>query len=154
MVVSQTSMRKVAYNDNFYDIQNEFFWMSKEQIKESANKHSDDVFDFIYEDASSSDERYVYRLLFEEHWYDRLSTTAKAVLDMATDMVKKSMPYRDEYESTYEDRHLRAWDAGWYQLKEVFKKYLPDDFKQFTQLFKQLGDELRPLVYSVGFLRQ
>ena len=151
---NQTSMRKVEYKDSFYDIQNEFFWMSKEQIKELANKQSDEVCDFIYEDASSSKERYVYRLLFEEHWYDRLSTTAKAVLDMATDMVKKSMPYRDEYESTYDERHLRAWDAGWYQLKEVCKKYLPDKFKQFTQLFKQLGDELRPLVYSVGFLRQ
>ena len=151
---NQTSLRQITYKGKQYDIQNEFFWMSKEQIKELANKHSDEVCDFIYEDASSSKERYVYRLLFEEHWYDRLSPTAKAVLDMAMDMVRKSMPYRDEYESTYEERHLRAWDAGWYQLKEVCKKYLPDDFKQFSQLFKQLGDELRPLVYSVGFLSQ
>ena len=142
----QTSIPKVTCN--------EFFWMSCKQIKDMANKHSDAVCGFIYEDASSSKERYVYRLLFEEHWYDRLSPTAKAVLDMATDMVKKSMPYREEYESTYDERHLRAWDAGWYQLKEVFKKYLPEDFKKFSQLFKKLGDELRPLVYSVGFLRQ
>ncbi len=51
------------------------------------------------------------------------------------------------------DLHLQAWDAGWAQLKPVFKKYLEDEYKKFTELYKAFEARLRPGVYKFGFLR-
>ena len=32
------------------------------------------------------------------------------------------------------------------------KKYMEKDFKEFRQLYKNLEDRMRPLVYELGFL--
>ena len=48
--------------------------------------------------------------------------------------------------------HLNSWDAGYAQLKLVWKEYFPDEFKEFRQLYKNLEDRMRPLVYELGFL--
>ena len=144
----QSSLRQVEYKDKLWDIKNEFFWMSKDRMKELADENG---YDNLYNDARTSSDRHVYNLLFgEERIYDKLSDDAKAVLDKATELVEQSMTLRQVMADDY--NHLDSWDAGYAQLKLVWKEYFEEDFKEFRQLYKNLEDRMRPLVYELGFL--
>jgi hypothetical protein len=145
---NQSSLRQIDYKDQLWDIKNEFFWMSVDKIKELSDEKG---YDELYNDARTSPDRYVHKLLFgEERIYDRLSPDAKAVLDKATELVEKSMELRQVMAN--DENHLNSWDAGYAQLKLVWKEYFQEDFKEFRQLYKNLEDRMRPLVYELGFL--
>lgn len=147
----QSSLRQVDYKDKKWDIKNEFFWMSKNEIQELANNNS---YDELYKDARTSDERFVYKKLFEEGIYNKLSPDAKEVLDMATDLVKRSFEMRKLISENHSEYHLDSWDAGYAQLKLVWKDYFKDEFKTFRDKYKELEDRMRPLVYELGFLKK
>jgi hypothetical protein len=135
-----------VYSSNEFN--NEFFWMSKDQMKELSDQCG---YDNLHNDARTSSDRYVYKLLFgEERIYDKLSPDAKLVLNKATELVKKSIEFRQVMAD--DENHLDSWDAGYAQLKLVWKQYFQDDFKEFRQLYKNLEDRMRPLVYELGFL--
>ena len=144
----QSSLRQVEYKDKLWDIKNEFFWMSKDLMKELADENG---YDNLYNDARTSSDRHVYNLLFgEERIYDKLSDDAKAVLDKATELVEQSLQMRQVMADDH--NHLDSWDAGYAQLKLVWKEYFEEDFKEFRQLYKNLEDHMRPMVYELGFL--
>jgi hypothetical protein len=146
----QSSLRQIEYKDKQWDIKNEFFWMSVEKMKELADQNG---YDELYNDARTSSDRYVHKLLFgEERIYDRLSPDAKAVLDKATELVERSMELRQVMAN--DENHLNSWDAGYAQLKLVWKEYFQEEFKEFRQLYKALEDRMRPLVYELGFLKK
>lgn len=137
-----------SFND--CEIKNEFFWMSVYKMKELADQNG---YDELYNDARTSSDRYVYKLLFgEERIYDKLSPDAKAVLDKATELVERSMELRQVMAN--DENHLNSWDAGYAQLKLVWKEYFQEEFKEFRQLYKNLEDRMRPLVYELGFLKK
>ena len=148
---NQTSMRKITYKGKLYDIPNEFFWMSRDRMTQLANENNNA---FMFNDARTSKERYVYTLLNNPEISSLLSPTAKQLLDMATAMMEKTVKYRPLFESDHPNHHIHTWDAGYYQLKDLWKEYLPEEFKVFRNLFKQFENELRPLVYELGFLRK
>ena len=148
---NQTSMRKITYKGKLYDIPNEFFWMSRDRMTQLANENNNA---FMFNDARTSKERYVYTLLNNPEISSLLSPTAKQLLDMATAMMEKTVKYRPLFESDHPNHHIHTWDAGYYQLKDLWKEYLPEEFKIFRNLFKSFGNELRPLVYELGFLRK
>jgi hypothetical protein len=146
----QFSLRGIEYKEQIWDIPNEFFWMSVEKMKELADQNG---YDELYNDARTSSDRYVYKLLFgEERIYDKLSPDAKAVLDKATELVERSMELRQVMAN--DENHLNSWDAGYAQLKLVWKEYFQEEFKEFRQLYKTLEDRMRPLVYELGFLKK
>jgi hypothetical protein len=146
----QASLRQVEYGEQQWDIKNEFFWMSVEKIKELADQNG---YDELYNDARTSSDRYVHKLLFgEERIYDRLSPDAKVVLDKATELVERSIELRQVMAN--DQNHLNSWDAGYAQLKLVWKEYFQEDFKEFRQLYKALENRMRPLVYELGFLKK
>jgi hypothetical protein len=146
----QSSLRQVEYKNQLWDIKNEFFWMSVEKVKELADQNG---YDELYNDARTSSDRYVHKLLFgEERIYDRLSPDAKAVLDKATELVERSMELRQVMAN--DENHLNSWDAGYAQLKLVWKEYFQEEFKEFRQQYKALEDRMRPLVYELGFLKK
>jgi hypothetical protein len=148
---NQSSLRQIKYKEKLWDIKNEFFWMSKEQMMELSEKK---YFDDIYRDARSSDERYVYTLLHKEGLYEKLSPDAKEVLDMATQLVKKTFDMREILHNEHPEYHLNTWDTGWYQIKLILKQFYADDLKIFTKKYKEFEDRMRPLVYELGFLRK
>jgi TRAP-type mannitol/chloroaromatic compound transport system substrate-binding protein len=124
--------------------------MSVEKMKELADQNG---YDELYNDARTSSDRYVYKLLFgEERIYDKLSPDAKVVLDKATELVERSMELRQVMAN--DENHLNSWDAGYAQLKLVWKEYFQEEFKEFRQLYKNLEDRMRPLVYELGFLKK
>jgi len=144
----QSSLRQVTYKDKLWDIKNEFFWMSKEEMMDLAN---DINYTELYNDARTDNNRYVHNLLFgEQNIYEQLSPDAKIVLDKATELVRLSMNMRSHFADDH--NHLNSWDAGYGQLKLVWKEYFAEEFKEFRQLYKTLEDRMRPLVYELGFL--
>jgi len=145
---NQSSLRQVEYKGQMWDIKNEFFWMSADRMKELADENG---YDELYNDARTASDRHVYKLLFgEERIYDKLSDDAKAVLDKATELVERSMELRQVMAN--DENHLNSWDAGYAQLKLVWKEYFQEDFTEFRRLYKVMEDRMRPLVYELGFL--
>jgi hypothetical protein len=147
----QSSLRQVNYKDKLWDIKNEFFWMSKNDIQHLANENS---YDQLYKDSRTSDERFVYKKLFQEGIYEKLSPDAKEVLDMATNLLKKSIQMRMLLSENHPEYHLDSWDAGYAQLKLVWKEYFKDEFNEFRNKYKEMEGRMRPLVYELGFLRK
>ena len=137
------------YAGRHWDINNEFFWMSKDEMKALANEyHNNDV----YSDADTDSERYVYKYI-QEH-KDKFSPDALAILNAACELVKKSFKLRDLYNQEHPEIQVNHWDAGWYQIKQMLKAFMPDDLKEFRKNFKTFESRLRPLVYELGFLRK
>ena len=146
----QSSLRQITYKDRLWDIKNEFFWMSTEEMMELANNNN---YDELYNDVRADNNRYVHKLLFgEQNIYNQLSPDAKLVLDNATELVRMSITMRSHFADDH--NHLNSWDAGYAQLKLVWKEYFPEEFKEFRQLYKNLEDRMRPLVYELGFLKK
>jgi hypothetical protein len=144
----QSSLRQIVYKELTYDIKNEFFWMSKNEIRELANQNN---YTELYNDARTDSDRYVYTLLFgEENIYSQLSDEAKDVLNSATNLVRLSFGMRRNFAD--DTNHLNSWDAGYAQLKLLWKEYYPEQFKEFRAKYKVLEDKMRPMVYELGFL--
>jgi hypothetical protein len=144
----QSSLRNVIYRGNTYNIKNEFFWMSKNEMVEISNQNN---YNELHRDAVTDSDRYVHTLLFgEEGIYNQLSDEAKDVLDSATNLVKLSFGMRRNFAD--DANHLNSWDAGYAQLKLLWKEYYPEQFKEFRTKYKVLEDKMRPMVYELGFL--
>ena len=139
--------QSIRYNND--DVKNEFFWMSKQEMLDLAEEYNND---YTYEDALNSEERFVYLKLQEIK--NDLSYESKAVLDKATDLVKKSFKYREMFNESHPEYQINNWDCGFYQIKALLKEFMPDDLKEFRVLYKQLADKMRPMVYELGFLKK
>ena len=138
--------QKSYRGENVYN--NEFFWMSKQEMLDLAEEYNND---YTYEDALNSEERFVYLKLQEIK--DDLSPEAKAVLDKATELVKSSFKYREMFNESHQEYQINNWDCGFYQIKALLKEFMPDDLKEFRVLYKQLADKMRRQVYELGFLK-
>lgn len=145
---NQSSLRQIEYKGKKWDIKNEFFFMSKENMLDLSNEIDNDE---MYEDCLNGEERYVYTWL-KEH-YSELSDKAKEVLEMAKELVAKSMKYRQMFNDDNEEYQINNWDCGWYQIKAMLKAYMPNELKAFSDLYKSFADQLRPMVYELGFLK-
>ena len=138
--------QKSYRGENGYN--NEFFWMSKQEMLDLAEKYNND---YTYEDALNSEERFVYLKL--QDIKDDLSLEAKAVLDKAIDLVKSSFQYRESFNESHPEYQINNWDCGFYQIKELLKEFMPNELKTFRTLHKQLGNKIRQQVYELGFLK-
>ena len=136
----------MEFNGRKWDIKNEFFWMSKDEIAQLAN---DNNCTQCFNDARTSNERYVYRKLQAT----TLSTEARAVLDKAVGIVRSTFKYRGLFDSEHPEYQILNWDCGWYQVKALAKEYGKGEYDEFCVLFKELENKMRPLVYTLGFLK-
>ena len=151
---NQTSLRNIQYKGKTYQIKNEFFFMSNKEMRDLA-----DIYDFrdMVSDIRGDDEdRYVYKLLQTI----KLSYEANEVLKSARQLVIDTMEQRKSLHHGHEEEYnLQSWDAGYRQLKLVWKdKALPngcvDGFMKFREMYKMLEDRLRDDVYEFGFLNR
>ena len=144
---NQSSLRQVEYKGKLWDIKNEFFFMSREEMISLANENNND---YCYNDANTSNDRYVYNLLQGI----TLSEEAQAVLDKAREIVRKTFKYRKLFNEEYENYQINNWDCGWYQIKALAKEYAKEDLEEFKTLYKKLSEKMLPMVYELGFLRK
>lgn len=145
---NQSSLRNVEYKGKQWNIKNEFFWMPTAKMQELANNNR---YDEMYQDAQGVDDRFVCKWL-NDHKRE-ISPEAQAVLDYATTLVEQSMKYRNVFNEDNENYQIMNFDCGWYQIKGMLKEYMPNELKQFNDLYKKLAEKMRPLVYDVGFLK-
>ena len=144
---NQSSMRQVDYKNRKHDIKNEFFWMSNSAIRELAVSNH---YDELYRDTvNEPSERFVFNKLATV----QLSPDASEVLNLATQLVLSSVNTRKTMSEESPEFHLDSWDAGYAQLKLVWKKFHADEFKKFRDSYKAMEDRMRPLVYELGFLK-
>ena len=143
---NQSSLRNINYHNKLWDIKNEFFWMSKSEIESLANKYNNDD---CYNDAHTSNDRFVYNKLQTI----TLSPEAKAVLDKASDIVRNTFKYRELFNQEHPEYQINNWDCGWYQIKALCKEYAKSEYDEFVKLYKKLADKMRPMVYTLGFLK-
>lgn len=144
---NQSSLRNMEYKNKKWDIKNEFFWMSKQEIAQLAKDNNNED---CYDDAISSDDRYVYKYLQRI----TLSPEAQAVLDYANKLVRDSFKYREDFNKNHPEYQINNWDCGYYQLKFMWKEYMPEEFAEFRALYNKLAEKMRPMVYELGFLKK
>lgn len=143
---NQSSLRNVDYKGKKWDIKNEFFWLSNKEIENLSNTNG---FTQTYNDARTSKERYVYNKLQTI----TLSPEAQDVLDKASDIVRNTFKYREMFNQEHPEYQINNWDCGWYQIKALAKEYAKSDYEEFVKLYKKLADKMRPMVYTLGFLK-
>lgn len=143
---NQSSLRNVDYKGKKWDIKNEFFWLSNKEIENLSNTNG---FTQTYNDARTSKERYVYNKLQTI----TLSPEAQAVLDKASDIVRNTFKYRELFNQEHPEYQIMNWDCGFYQIKALAKEYAKSDYEEFVKLFKELENKMRPMVYTLGFLK-
>lgn len=120
---NQSSLRNIEYNGKTWNIFNEFFWMSREDIYELATgaKRQDTLAPAVADDMlkyGQSGNRFVYEKLQTVH----LSDDAKFILDFATAILIDTMKYREDFNRKHPEYHINSWDAGWYQIKALLLK--------------------------------
>jgi hypothetical protein len=149
---NQSSLRNIEYNGKIWNIYNEFFWLSREQIIKLASGEQNQIYynPYIYDDCinHAKSERFVYQKLQTVE----LSEDAKFILDFATALLKDTFQYRQAFDTIHPEYHINTWDAGWYQIKALVKEYKPNELKVFNERYKAFEDRMRPLVYELGFL--
>ena len=143
---NQTSLKNIICDGKIFNIKNEFFFMSKNEIMNLANENH---FDETYNDARVSDERFVYKKIKEIS----LSNEAKIVLDKAKELTIKSFKYRELFNQEHPEYQILNWDCGWYQIKALLKEYMKNDLEEFNHLYKILAEKMKPMVYELGFLK-
>lgn len=145
----QVSLKDVEYLGNSYDIKNEFFWLSKADIKTLADKHKYASMGF---DIADDNERYVYKKLQELAPY--LSPESKKVLYYAKEVIKDTFGLRRILNDDYPEFNFMAWDAGWEQIRRLMTHgQKPDSYKNgFIPSYEDLEKRINGYIYKYGFL--
>ena len=155
---NQSSLRNVTLGDSVLSIYNEFFYLTREQVKNRvANPMDrDNINPAIEDDLRLHGEKDRFVALKLEEIYDDLSSDARAVLDYARELTLEmyNKKYRDAFNADHPEYHINTWDSGWYQVKGMLKEYKPEELKKFDAMYKSFSDRLRPLVYELGFLKK
>jgi hypothetical protein len=86
--------------------------------------------------------------------FDNLSSEAAAVLEAFRTCIMKSAAARAEFNKQHPELQVTRWDAGYRQLKDLFKKECQAEFENLKEKVGVLKAKMLPLVYELGFLRQ
>lgn len=143
---NQASLRQIEFKGKKWNIYNEFFWMSKDEILQLASDHQ---LDECYNDARTAKDRFVYQKLQTI----TLSPEAQAVLDKANEIVRSTFKFRELFNGSNPEYQIMNWDCGWYQIKALAKEYGKNNLEEFNALYRALADKMRPMVYELGFLK-
>ena len=145
----QSAMQSVSWKGYDYKIKNAFFFMGRKEMMDLAGTY--DYYDMI-KTTFDDDDRYAYELL-EGKVGEKLSNEGKAVLDYARSLLSDSMKDRYAFNIEHPELNIMCWDAGYYQLRPLWKQYYPDRLKEFRSLYKKLANKLRKQVYELRILK-
>jgi len=144
---NQSSLRNVEYKGKLWQIKNSWFWLPRERMIQLANEHGNDA---VYQDARTDSDRFVHKALRDL----TCSADARAVLDKATGILEETFAFRGMADDEHPEWQVNTWDAGWYQVKLLAKRYTPELLEEFRKLYKKFEGRMREGVYTLGFLRR
>jgi hypothetical protein len=143
------SLFDVDYYGRFYDIPNEFFWVSIENMTRLAEKYRNEK--TLVSLRKSPAQRFVYQWL-REH-IEEISEDAASLLDAGNKLVRSTFESRLDFDTKRPEIQIGNWDAGWWQLKELWKSVDKSGFKELLQVRKVLEDTIRSRSYELGWFR-
>jgi hypothetical protein len=151
-----TAMRDVQYKGTSWRIKNNWFWKTRAEAKEAADRPKCGM---VYSDVlHEKDDAYFATLLSGGGL--NLSPDAQEVLDDLNSLWEVSLPFREEFYADQPvtdktpDLHLMAHDAGVYQLKKLWAAQFPDEWKALRGKHRALAKRLAAGVYTYGFLKK
>jgi len=144
---NQSSLRNVEYKGKTWQIKNSWFWLPRERMIQLANEHGNDA---VYQDARTDSDRFVHKALRDL----TCSADARAVLNKATGILGETFAFRGMADDEHPEWQVNTWDAGWYQVKLLAKRYTPELLEEFRKLYKKFEGRMREGVYTFGFLRK
>ena len=153
----QTSLRNFEYGGEFYDVKNEWFFMSTKEIMTLAEKY--DLKEISY-DVRGSEERFVYKYLHGDSGRTiKLSPEARELLLAGEDFVGTCFSKRYITNMSHPEWHLMTWDAGCYQSYKIYTENKQDEkiLKAYLRLDKartELETKIRKRVYSDDILKK
>lgn len=132
-----------------YKWANQWFWLNINTVRDLANDYDQQE---VYDDTRGDTNRYVANLLNKV----TLSTEGQNLLNVVNDILESSMSDRRSAILAYDDLSLNAWDAGWYQLKQLIKKFPNKENQQlmnrYRQVFEILRSKIENEVYDLDML--
>lgn len=144
----QSSLGQVDYKGQLWEIRNEWFWVEREAVEAAADRAG---LVETWQAVRTDCERFVAAHLAE--WSAHFSPEGREVLRLAREIAIASYTHRAVFAAERPELQLLRWDAGWYQIKPLAQLLLPKRYAEFQTAFKALSNRLRPLVYTLGFLR-
>lgn len=127
---------------------NQWFWLPISFVKEHIE--NDSRLSPIYDDLRGDQDRFVAK----EIAHRSFSSEAQAVLNMAEKVWLETLPNRAMLFEDYPKYYLEAWDAGWFQIKQVNHLYPADSYEQFRECFDQLKKKVNQSIYDLGMLNK
>jgi hypothetical protein len=178
---NMTAVRDVEHKGKLYRIKNNLFWRKRAFMRDLANKHQfHEMFNDLRNEAEESYIRQEDSIGLSPLWYSEgatihwkvnvddpkisdtledgesclvsVSEIAQKVLDMADSLLVDSMEMRRAFHVANPEYNLHAWDAGYYQLKYLWRELYPERYAEFRSAYKELEEHLRPQVYELGML--
>ena len=149
-----TSMRNVQYKSQSWRIKNNWFWLTRTDAMKQLNTHETLA---MFRDAQQEQKDSYFATVLPNL---ALSGEAREVLRLLQGLWVKSLPLRGMF---YEmravtdkapDLHLTTHDAGFYQLKHLWKEHFPTEFAALKAAHKTLVEKLESGVYTYGFLKK
>lgn len=128
---------------------NQWFWLTIEEMRDLADHYSQNE---VYDDTRGDSDRYIAKLLKNKV----LSNEAQDVLDAANNILKITMPDRQAAIISNYSLSLNAWDAGWFQIKQLVKMFPTNENQQLMDEFKNkfavLKSKIENEVYAMNML--
>ena len=99
---------------------------------------------------------HVPRERFVATWKHRLSPASPVALnirDFVTGLVIDTFQHRAEFDKERPEIQICNWDAGWWQLKELWKVVAKEKLKELVQMRNELSASIQSRMRTLGWLR-
>lgn len=144
-----SSLLNFEYNNKLHRVNNELFWMSKNEIKKYAAEAKFSDMGFA---INNDHERFMYKWIVRNHQY--LSSEAKDVLSLSTKIVKDTFSQRKILDGDYPNYCLMCWDAGWEQIRKINQKGRQSEYyDSFVDSYQTLLSKVNSYIYQYEFLK-
>ena len=136
------------YKVNHFDIKNHFFWLTKLEFQKQ-------IMGIEPLEGEPDEVPYMVTVLNEHGTVDE----GWDLINQATELLKESYPYREEFAVANPILQLDRWDAGYKQLKPFWEDLSNnnDEFKakydKFKADFIAFKKAIKPMVWKFGFLK-
>jgi hypothetical protein len=146
-------------------VRNHWFWLPRASCKIALSGRSTPcLLQDLREDESMDapgrgigSEAYFARLIRTSLTF---SEDAAFLIQRLSGLWSRSLPLRERYYAERPradkspDLHLHAWDAGVYQLKNLWRELYPAEWQEVQDAHRALAERLVDGVYTYGFLRR